>query len=83
MTTSAYRLTFVLRLAGSDADTTQQTVTIAAETVDEAVEAAQSYRADLPTEAVISVTLADAAGDVIWSQTDTGTPGAAPQKDQP
>lgn len=40
MATQAYRLTFTLRLSGSDAGKTQQTLTIATETTDEAVEQA-------------------------------------------
>lgn len=84
MATQAYRLTFILRLAGSDAGTTQQTVTIATETTGEAVELAQFYRAGLPSEALVSATLADAAGHVLWSeQADSGPRMAPPQGDQP
>lgn len=65
MATQAYRLTFLLRLAGSDTGTTRQTVTIATETTDEAVELAQFYRSELPSGSLCSATLTDAAGKVI------------------
>jgi hypothetical protein len=65
MAIHARRLTFVLRLAGSDSDTTQQTVTIAVETAEEAVEFAQVYRAGLPREALCSAALTDASEAVI------------------
>lgn len=84
MATRAYRLTFLLRLAGSDAGTTQQTVTVATETLDEAVELAQLYRSSLPSEALVSAALADAAGRVLWSeQADDAPRMALPQGDQP
>jgi ABC-type proline/glycine betaine transport system substrate-binding protein len=76
MAMQAYRLTFTLRLAGSEADTTRQTVTIAAPTAGEAVELAQVYRSGLPKESVVSATLADADGAVIWSEQADGTPDA-------
>ena len=83
MATQAYRLTFILRLVGSDAGTTQQTVTIATETTGEAVELAQFYRAGLPSESLVSATLADAAGHVLWSeQADNAPRVAPPQGDQ-
>jgi hypothetical protein len=53
MTIEAYRLTFVLRLASSDAGTAQQTATVATETGSEAVELAQLYRSGLPNEALV------------------------------
>lgn len=84
MATQAYRLTFILRLVGSDAGTTQQTVTIATETTGEAVELAQLYRAGLPSEALVSATLADGAGHVLWSErADSAQRVAPPQGDQP
>lgn len=84
MASQAYRLTFVLRVAGSEADTTQQTVTVATETVEEAVELARFYRAGLLGEAVVSATLTDAAGAVIWSEQGGGMPDVGPlKKDQP
>ena len=84
MATQAYRLTFVLRLAGSDEDTMQQTVTIAAESTDEAVELAHFYRNGLPSEAIVSATLADANGAVLWSEQDGGAPDEVLlQEDQP
>mgnify|MGYP006919979083 FL=1 len=73
MATEAYCLTFILHLAGSDAGTTQQTVAIAAGSTDEAVEIAQFYRTGLPSEAVISATIADADGTVLWSEQADGT----------
>lgn len=76
MATQAYRLTFDLRLAGSEADTTRQTVTIAAPTTEEALELAQVYRSGLPSESVVSATLADAEGAVLWSDQAGGTPDA-------
>ncbi|MEH3063688.1 MAG: hypothetical protein PGN33_13405 [Methylobacterium radiotolerans] len=84
MATQAHRLTFLLRLAGSDAGTTRQTVTITTETVDEAVELARFYRAGLPSESLISATLASASGDVLWSeQADTAAGSASLHKDRP
>jgi hypothetical protein len=84
MATQAYRLTFILRLAGTDAGTTQQTVTIATETTGEAVKLAQFYRAGLPSEALVSATLADAAGHVLWSEQAGSAPRMAqPQEDPP
>lgn len=74
MAMQAYRLTFILRLSGSDADTTRQTVTITAETIEDAVEAAQFYRAGLPSEAVVSATLKDTNGTVLWSEQDSSDP---------
>ncbi|QGY03537.1 hypothetical protein MMSR116_17825 [Methylobacterium mesophilicum SR1.6/6] len=68
MATQPYRLTALLLLAGSNSDTTQQTVTIAAETTEEAVELAQVVRAGLPSEAVVSATLTDTNGTVLWSE---------------
>lgn len=76
MTTQAYRLTFTLRLAGSDADTTRQTVTIAAPTTEEALELAHVYRAGLPNESVVSATLADVNGAVLWSEQAAATTNA-------
>lgn len=75
MATRAHRLTFLLRLAGSDAGLTLQTVTIATETVDEAVELAKFYRSDLPSDAVCSATLTDANGTVLWSERDSSELG--------
>ena len=84
MATEAYRLTFILHLAGSDAGTTQQTVTIAAGSTNEAVELAQFYRAGLPSEAVMSAALTDADGAVLWSEQANGTPDATLlQEDRP
>ncbi|MGU3668422.1 hypothetical protein ACLBX9_29935 [Methylobacterium sp. A49B] len=74
MATQTYRLTFILRLSGSDADTTRQTVTIAAETIEDAVDLAQFYRAGLPSGAVISATLTDTNGAVLWSEQDSNDP---------
>jgi hypothetical protein len=83
MAIQAYRLTFVLRLAGSDSGTTQQTVTIAVETPDEAVELAQFYRAGLPSESVCSAELTDTSGAEIWSERDDSRLRVKlPQKDQ-
>ena len=76
MAVQAYRLTFLLRLAGSDAGLTRQTVTIATETVDEAVELAKFYRSDLSSDAVCSATLTNAAGTVLWSEPDDSELGA-------
>lgn len=72
MSTQAYRLTFVLLLAGSDVGTTQQTVAISAESPDEAVEVAQRYRSALPSAAIVSATLADATGAVLWTEQNGG-----------
>ena len=84
MATQAYRLTFVLRLAGSDEDTTQQTVTIAAESTDEAVGPVRFYRDSLPSEAIVSATLADADGAVLWYEQNGGAPDEVLlQDDQP
>jgi hypothetical protein len=44
MAIQAYQLTFFLRLAGSDADTMQQTVAIAAEAAIEAIRLTRFYR---------------------------------------
>lgn len=68
MAMQAYRLTITLRLARSNADTTRLTVSIAAGSTDEAVDLAQFYRAGLPSEAVISVTLTGADEEVLWSE---------------
>lgn len=83
MPIQAFRLTFVLRVPGTDTGTIQQTTTIATETVDEAVELAQFYWAGLPSESLCSATLADVTGAVIWSQRTNSTPDVMPlQKDQ-
>lgn len=83
MATQAYRLTFTLRLAGSDADTTRQTVTITSRTAKEAVELAKLYRSGLPSESVVSATLAAVDGAVLWSEQAAGTPDATlPQEDE-
>jgi hypothetical protein len=68
MDTQAYLLTFIIYLAGSDASTTRQMVTIAAATAEKAVELAQFYKAGFPTESVCSTTLTDASGAVVWSE---------------
>jgi len=68
MAIQAYSLTFILRLAGSDADTTRQTVTIAVGLADEAIELARLYRDGFPGESLCSATLTDASGAVIWSE---------------
>ena len=61
----------------------QQTVTIAAEAADEAVELAQFYRAGLPGESVVSAMLADAEGEVLWSeQADSTSDAVLLQRDQ-
>lgn len=73
MATEAYRLTFILLLAGSDLGTMQQTVAVAAESPDEAVEVAQRYRSTLPSAAIVSATLADATGTVLWTEQNGGT----------
>ncbi|MCJ2021295.1 hypothetical protein MKK84_28415 [Methylobacterium sp. E-065] len=84
MATQVYRLTFVLRLTGSDAGTTQQAVTIAAPSMDEALELAQFYRAGLPSDAIASARLIDMAGEVIWSEQDSNaSDGVTLRKDQP
>nr|WP_042671830.1 hypothetical protein [Methylobacterium sp. B34] len=76
MAMQAYRLTFYLHLAGSDAATTRQAVTIAAPTPGEAVELAQVYRSGPPREPVVCATLADADGAVLWSEHANSTPDA-------
>lgn len=84
MATQAYRLTFLLRLAGSGIGTTRQTVTIATETADEAVELARFYRSDMPNGSLCSATLTDAAGKVLWSEQGGDAPlETPPRKDQP
>ncbi|MCJ2065889.1 hypothetical protein MKK63_24740 [Methylobacterium sp. J-088] len=84
MATQAYRLTFLLRLAGSDTGTTRQTVTIATETKDEAVKLAQFYRSDMPDGSLCSATLTDADGQVLWSEQKSDAPHeATPQEDHP
>ncbi|MCJ2017138.1 hypothetical protein MKK84_06820, partial [Methylobacterium sp. E-065] len=72
MATQAYRLTFVLRLTGSDAGTTQQTVTIAAPSTDEALELAQFYR---PTDANPAVQLSNGGINFTTAPVQTPTTG--------
>ena len=84
MAIQAYSLTFVLRLAGSDVDTMQQTVAIAAETVIEAIELSRFYRDGLPSGAIVSATLADADGVVLWTEQNGSAPDEVLlQDDQP
>jgi hypothetical protein len=83
MAIQPYRLTVVLRSAVSDAGPTRRTATIAAETAEEAVELAQVFRAGMPSEAVVSATLTDTAGAVLWSERDGGEPDAAMRRRDP
>jgi hypothetical protein len=84
MVRQGYRLTFVLLLAGSDLGTMQQTVAVAAESPDEAVEVAQRYRSTLPSAAIVSAILADATGAVLWSEQNSGGLDLEPpERDRP
>ena len=81
--TSPCRYLAPTKWAATGRGATHQTVTIAAESTDEAAELAQLYRAGLPSEAIISAPVADADGAVFWSDEGGDAPGTMPlKKDQ-
>lgn len=65
MATQIYRLTCVLYLYGLNAGTRHEAVSIIADSVKEAIDLANLYRASLPSAALSAATLTDAVGAVI------------------
>jgi hypothetical protein len=68
MAAQIYRLTCTLRRDGLSADTRCETVSVIADSVEEAIELAKLYRGSLPSAAISGATLTDVIGAVIWPE---------------
>ena len=68
MAAQTYRLTCTLRRCGLNAGTRCETVSIIADSIEEAIELAKFYLGSLPSAALSAATLNDITGAVIWPE---------------
>lgn len=68
MAAQTYRLTCTIHLGGLNAGTRCETVSIIADSIEEAIELAKLYQGSLPSAALSGATLTDITGAVIWPE---------------
>lgn len=68
MAAQAYRLILTLHLGGLNAGTRCETVSIIADSIEEAIELATLYQGSMPSAALSAATLTDITGAVIWAE---------------
>ena len=68
MAAQTYRLACTLQPGGLNASTRCKTVSIIADSIEEAIELAKFYQGSLPSAALSDVTLTDITGAVIWPE---------------
>ena len=68
MAAQIYRLTCTLHFDGLNAGTRCKTVSIIADSIEDAIELAKLYQGSLPSAALSAATLTDITGAVIWPE---------------
>ena len=68
MAVQTYRLICTLYRGGLNAGTRCETVSIIADSIEEAIELAKLYQGSVPSAALRAATLTDITGAVIWAE---------------